>query len=167
MALWLFKQEPDCYPYSQLEADGQTFWDGVSNPLALKHLRACAAGDQVFYYHTGDEKAVVAVMEVGGPPVIDAEDPKVVAVPVKPLRRLAKPVTLAAIKADPVFADWELVKQSRLSVMPVPPELWAKIEAMASGTAVAVAKATPKRATKPSAKTPLKKPVAKKAKPKK
>ena len=62
MALWLFKQEPDCYPYAQLEADGQTFWDGVANPLALKHLRTCAAGDLAFFYHTGDETAVVGVM---------------------------------------------------------------------------------------------------------
>ncbi len=147
MALWLFKQEPDCYPYSQLEADGRTFWDGVANPLALKHLRTCAAGDLVFFYHTGDEKAVVGVMEVTGPPVVDPDDPKEVAVPVKPLRKLATPVTLASIKADPVFAEWELMKQSRLSVMPVPPELWAKVEAMAAGTtAVAVSKPAAKNA---------------------
>ena len=151
MALWLFKQEPDCYPYSQLEADGQTFWDGVANPLALKHLRTCAAGDLAFFYHTGDEKAVVGVMEVTGPPVVDADDPKEVAVPVKPLRKLANPVTLATIKADPVFAEWELVKQSRLSVMPVPPELWAKVEALAAGT-TAVAESKPKAKLKPKAK---------------
>lgn len=133
MALWLFKQEPDCYAYSQLEADGRTNWDGVANPQALKHLRSCAAGDLVFYYHTGKEKAVVGVMEVTGAPVLDADDPTAVAVPVKPVRRLASPVTLAAIKADPAFADWELVKQARLSVMPVPPELWARVEALAAG----------------------------------
>ena len=153
MALWLFKQEPDCYAYSQLEADGRTLWDGVSNALALKHLRACAAGDRAFYYHTGNEKAVVGVMEITGPPVPDVDNPKLVAVPVKPLRRLAKPVTLAAIKADAAFAAWELVTQSRLSVMPVPPDLWAKVEALAAGT-TAVTESKPK-------------PAAKKAKPKK
>jgi len=149
MALWLFKQEPDCYSYSHLEADGHTFWDGVNNPQARNYLRTCAAGDLAFYYHTGKEKAIVGVMEVSGPPVVDAEDASVVAVPVKPLRRLSKPVTLAAIKADDAFANWELVKQARLSVMPVSPELWAKVEAMA-GTIELV-----------------KKPAAKKAKPKK
>ena len=148
MALWLFKQEPDCYPYAQLEADGQTFWDGVANPLALKHLRTCAAGDLAFFYHTGDEKAVVGAMEVTGPPVVDPDDPKEVAVPVKPVRKLANPVTLATIKADPVFAEWELVKQARLSVMPVPPELWAKVEALAAG-ATAVAESKPKAKPKP------------------
>jgi predicted RNA-binding protein with PUA-like domain len=152
MALWLFKQEPDCYAYSQLEVDGSTMWDGVGNPLALKHLRACAAGDLAFYYHTGSEKAVVGVMEVTGLPVPDADDPKRVAVPVKPLRRLAKPVTLAAIKADAAFAAWELVRQARLSVMPVPPDLWAKVEALAAGT-TAVAESEPKPIAKKAAET--------------
>jgi predicted RNA-binding protein with PUA-like domain len=158
MALWLFKQEPDCYPYAQLETDGKTMWDGVANPLALKYLRTCAAGDRAFYYHTGDEKAVVGVMEVTGPPVPNEENPKLVAVPVKPVRKLANPVTLAAIKADAAFAEWELVKQARLSVMPVPPELWAKIEALAGGVTAepepvsrAVAKAKPKPKAKPAA----------------
>lgn len=144
MALWLFKQEPDCYSYSQLEADGQTFWDGVNNPQARNYLRTCVVGDLAFFYHTGKEKAVVGVMEVSGPPVVDAEDASVVAVPVKPLRRLEKPVTLAAIKADDAFAEWELVKQARLSVMPVRPDLWTKIEAMA-GTVLTVKKPTAKK----------------------
>lgn len=132
MALWLFKEEPDCYSFAQLEADGRTFWEGVANPQALKNLRNCAAGDQVLFYHTGKEKAIVGIIEVTAAPVLDAEDPTAVAVPVKPVRRLANPVTLAAIKADAAFANWELVKQARLSVMPVPPDLWAKIEALAA-----------------------------------
>lgn len=153
MALWLFKQEPDSYPYSQLEHDGQTFWDGVANPLAKKYLRACAPGDRVFFYHTGDEKAVVGVMEVTGPPVTDSEDPSEVAVPVKPVHRLANPVTLATIKANPVFATWELVKQPRLSVMPVSPEFWSLIESLAGGASTPSGKPTvkpaPKKPTKP------------------
>lgn len=156
MARWLMKCEPDCYSYADLERDGHTLWDGVANPLALKHLRACAAGDLAFFYHTGDEKAVVGVMEVTGPATPDPNetDPKLVAVPVKAVRKLPAPVTLATIKADDDFADWELVKQARLSVMPVSAELWAKVEALAAGT-TSVAEATPAK-RKPAAKKPAK-----------
>lgn len=134
MAFWLCKSEPDYYSFSALEADGETLWDGVANSLALKHLRAVRPGDQLFFYHTGDEKAIVGVMEASGLPRPDPKeaDEKLVVIPVKPVRRLARPVTLASIKADPAFADWELVKQARLSVMPVSPERWERIEAMAN-----------------------------------
>jgi predicted RNA-binding protein with PUA-like domain len=129
MAFWLFKQEPDCYSYADLERDGVTTWDGVNNPLAQKHLRAVKPGDKVFYYHTGSEKAIVGVMTVSeGPTPVDG---KKVAVQVKAVKKLKNPVTLAAIKADESFADWELVRMSRLSVMPVSAELWKKIEGMA------------------------------------
>jgi predicted RNA-binding protein with PUA-like domain len=136
MAYWLCKSEPNCYAYSDLEADGETLWDGVSNPLAQKHLRSVQPGDLMFFYHTGDEKAIVGVMAVSGPPQPDPRLPeeKTVVVPVKPVRRLPAPVTLAAIKADPMFSDWELVRQARLSVMPVSPERWRRIEAMATGS---------------------------------
>lgn len=156
MAFWLMKCEPGCYSYADLERDGQTVWDGVANPLALKHLRACAPGDLAFFYHTGDEKAIVGVMEVtgGAIPAPGETDPKLVAVPVRAVRRLANPVTLAAVKADKAFADWELVKQARLSVMPVSAERWAKVEALATATAVT---AKPKAAEKPAAKKPTKK----------
>lgn len=130
MAHWLFKQEPDDFSFADLEAAGRTTWDGVSNPVALKHLRAIAAGDTVFYYHTGKEKAVVGVAEVVAGPRPDPKDEKLVVVDIQPVRRLAKPVTLAAIKADPAFAAWELVRIARLSVMPVPAELWQQVEAM-------------------------------------
>jgi predicted RNA-binding protein with PUA-like domain len=125
MAFWLMKQEPEDYSYADLERDGTTTWDGVKNPLALKHLRACAAGDLAFYYHTGKEKAVVGVMEV-----VSVAD----GVPtVRAVRRLAKPVTLATIKADATFAKWELVKQARLSVMPVTKAMWDRVEKHADG----------------------------------
>lgn len=133
MAFWLFKQEPSCYSYADLERDGTTLWDGVANPLALKHLRACRPGDRVFFYHTGKEKAVVGIMEVAGEPAPDADGGKGAAVPVKAVRALAAPVTLAEIKADDRFADWELVTQSRLSVMPCSAARWKLIEAMAAG----------------------------------
>jgi predicted RNA-binding protein with PUA-like domain len=130
MALWLFKEEPDTYSFADLERDGTTTWSGVANPQAQKNLRSIKKGDRVFFYHTGKEKAVVGIMEVTADPTPDPGDSsgKRVAVTVKPLRKLKTPVTLAAIKADKAFAKWELVKQARLSVMPVPEELWAKIE---------------------------------------
>jgi len=132
MAFWLFKEEPDTYSFADLEREGSTIWTGVSNPQAQKNLRSVKKGDRVFFYHTGDEKAVVGVMEVTADPTPDPGDEmgKRVAVTVKPVRKLRTPVTLAAIKADRAFAAWELVKQARLSVMPVPAELWAKIEKM-------------------------------------
>jgi predicted RNA-binding protein with PUA-like domain len=132
MPQWLFKEEPGCYSYTDLERDGSTTWSGVTNALAQKNLRAMKKGDKVFFYHTGNEKAVVGVMEVTADPIPDPEDPagKRVVVAVKPLRKLKSPVTLAAIKADKAFAEWELVRISRLSVMPVPDAIWKKIEAM-------------------------------------
>ncbi|WP_439621683.1 EVE domain-containing protein [Gemmata sp.] len=132
MALYLFKEEPGTYSFADLERDGTTTWSGVKNALAQKHLRAVQKGDRIFFYHTGDEKAVIGVMEATAAAVPDPGDAsgKLVAVTVKPVRKLKKPVTLAAIKADAAFANWELVRQSRLSVMPVPDELWKKIEEM-------------------------------------
>ena len=137
MAFWLFKEEPGSYSFSQLERDGSTTWSGVANALAQKHLRAVAKGDWIFFYHTGNEKAVVGIMEATADAKADPDDQagKRFVVQVKPVRKLEASVTLAAIKADAVFAEWELVRLSRLSVMPVPAELWQKIEAMASGTA--------------------------------
>ena len=135
MAFWLFKQEPDCYSFDDLQKEGSTTWDGVTNALAQKHLRSVKKGDRVLFYHTGDEKAVVGVMQVTSDPTPAPGDEtgKQMVVTVKPLRKLKAPVTLAAIKADPAFAGWELVRMSRLSVMPVSEELWKRIEAMAQG----------------------------------
>ena len=131
--LWLFKQEPDSYSYDRLVAEGQTLWDGVDNPLARKYLRDVKPGDLAYFYHTGKEKAVVGLMEVlSGPlPVPDSDDEKAVAVKVRPHVKLPQPVTLAQIKADPAFADWELVRMSRLSVMPVPLALAKRIDTLA------------------------------------
>lgn len=128
MARWLVKQEPDCYSFSDLERDGETTWDGVKNPLACKHLRAAAVGDEVFFYHTGKEKSVIGIAVVTR--AMTDDEPLLL----KPMRRLATPVSLAAIKADDQFADWELVRQSRLSVMPVPAALWKAVLAMGKGS---------------------------------
>ena len=127
MAFWLFKQEPDEFSYDNLVAAGITTWEGVTNALAQKHLRAVTAGDRVFLYHTGKEKSVVGIMEAVEMH-IDPDNEKFTIVTVKPIRKLKMPVTLADIKADARFAAWELVRISRLSVMPVPHELWQAIE---------------------------------------
>lgn len=131
MAYWLFKQEPSTYNYSRLEKDGRTVWDGVANNLALKHLHAVRKGDRAIFYHTGDEKQAVGIMEIVSDPYPDPKDKSLVVVDVKPAGRMAKPVTLARIKADPAFAKWELVRISRLSVMPVPQKLWDRLMKMA------------------------------------
>jgi predicted RNA-binding protein with PUA-like domain len=132
MALWLFKQEPSCYSFADLEKDGSTTWDGVANAVAQKHLRSVKKGDKVLFYHTGNDKAIVGLMQVTSDPSPDPSDEtgKQVTVAVKPLKKLAKPVPLSAIKADKTFANWELVRISRLSVMPVSEEIWKKIEVM-------------------------------------
>ena len=133
MANWLFKEEPDHYSFEELVRDKRTVWAGVENNLALKHLRSIQKGDRVFYYHTGKEKAVVGVMEIIKGPYPDPkrDDPRLVVVDVKPVRRLDRSVSLAEIKADPKFADFALVRISRLSVMPVTDEQWAEIERLA------------------------------------
>jgi len=138
MSLWLFKQEPDCYSLSDLERDRTTLWDGVTNALARKNLRACKPGDRVFFYHTGKEKAVVGEMEIVGGPRTDSksDDPKNVAVEVKLVRRLKRPVTLAEIKADKLLADWDLVLLPRLSVVPTSREQWQRVLALAANVVV-------------------------------
>lgn len=137
MAHWLFKEEPGTYSFDDLVRDGSTVWSGVTNALAQKHLRAIKKGDRVFFYHTGNEKAVVGIMEATADPAPDPDDEsgKRVVVTLKPVRKLKTPVTLAVIKADSAFAQWELIRIARLSVMPVPEAIWAKIEklGLASG----------------------------------
>ena len=130
MASWLFKEEPDHYSFDDLARDKRSVWAGVENNLALKHLRSVKQGDRVLYYHTGKEKAVVGVMEVVKGPYRDParDDDRFVVVDVKPVRRLDRPVTLAKIKSNPKFADFALVRISRLSVMPVTDAQWAEIE---------------------------------------
>jgi predicted RNA-binding protein with PUA-like domain len=132
MARWLVKEEPEHYAYSQLEKDGGTVWAGVKNPLAQKHLRSIRKGDRIFYYHTGKEKAVVAIARASGDAYPDPKDAsgKAFVVDIVPEKRLANPVTLAAVKADGAFAAFPLVRMSRLSVMPVSEDEWSRIEAI-------------------------------------
>lgn len=130
MAYWLFKEEPDHYSLEDLFRDKRTVWDGVENNLALKHLRSVQKGDLVLFYHTGQVKSVVGVMEVVKGPYRDpkGDDARFVVVDVKPVRRLDRPVSLAEIKSNPKFAEFALVRNSRLSVMPVTAALWQEIE---------------------------------------
>ena len=127
---WLFKEEPSCYSYADLEKDGSTWWTGVNNALARQHLRKIEVGDRVLYYQSGKERAIVGEMRVVAGPESDpkSDDPKSVRVNVEPVKRWDSPVTLAQIKEDPLFADWELVRISRLSVMPVSAEQWQRLE---------------------------------------
>ena len=129
---WLFKAEPTHYSYDDLARDGKTSWTGVRNPLAQKHLRSVAKGDRIFFYHTGDEKSVIGVMKAEAAAYPDPADKngKLYAVDVAPVKKLKTPVTLAAIKADKAFASFPLVRMSRLSVMPVSDQEWARIEKM-------------------------------------
>lgn len=128
MAFWLFKEEPDEYCFADLVRDGSTVWNGVSNALARQHLRQVRAGDRILYYHTGNQKAIVGEMRATADAVLgSAEDAKDVTVRVEPVGPLPNPVTLARIKAEPLLADWELVRLPRLSVMPVTATQWKRV----------------------------------------
>ena len=133
MARWLLKTEPDTYNWDALARDKKTAWDGVANALALKHMRTMKKGDLALIYHTGDERAAIGIAEITSNPYADPneQDERLVVVDLKPKQKLPQPVTLADIKADPAFAGWDLLRISRLSVVPVPDALWKRIEAMA------------------------------------
>lgn len=131
MAYWLMKSEPGSYSWNDLVRDGKTMWDGVRNNAARLHLRAMKAGDEAFFYHSMDERAVVGLMKIIGTCQPDGADGSWVKVPVEPARPLARPVTLAEIKAEPRLAKMELIRQSRLSVAPVRDEEWKLILGMA------------------------------------
>jgi predicted RNA-binding protein with PUA-like domain len=130
MAYWLFKEEPDHYSFADLERDGSTLWDGVSNNLALKNLRQVRPGDRVLFYHTGKEKAVVGEMLVLTEPKNQPQTNghRSVSVEVAPVRRLSQPISLSRIKEDPALKDWDLVRLPRLSVMPVTAAQWKRID---------------------------------------
>ena len=123
---WLAKQEPSSYNLSSLKKDKKTVWDGVHNNLALKHINAMKKGDLILFYHSGDEKQVVGIMEVTSKPYPnpDEKNDRFVVVDVKYKKELKNPVTLAEIKKQKKFKNWELLRISRLSVMPVPKEIW-------------------------------------------
>jgi predicted RNA-binding protein with PUA-like domain len=132
---WLFKTEPSAYSFAQLEADRRTVWDGVKNALALRHLSAVAKGDEVLFYHTGDEKAVVGTATVtrGSYPDPKQKDAKLLVVDLEAGRALPRPVTLAEMRANGKLAGFDLLRLPRLSVMPVSAAQWTEILRMARG----------------------------------
>jgi len=129
MNRWLVKTEPGTYSFADLERDGRTVWDGVTNALALKHLRAMRKGDRLFVYHTGDEKSIVGIAEALSDPYPDPKqkDDRLVVVEIGPRERLMRPVALAEVKAHKELATWELARLARLSVMPVTAQQWATV----------------------------------------
>jgi predicted RNA-binding protein with PUA-like domain len=133
LAYWLLKTEPGTYSWDDLVRDKQTTWDGVTNATALIHIRAMKKNDLALVYHTGDEKAVVGIAQIASNPYPDpkADDEKLVVFDLKPKRKLTSPVSLSTIKADRTFAGWDLLRIGRLSIVPVPETMWARIEALA------------------------------------
>ncbi len=129
MNYWLVKSEPFKYSWDQFVKDGKTHWDGVRNYAARNNLKAMAKGDHVFFYHSNEGLAIVGIAEVVKTAYQDptTDDPNWVVVDLKPYKALPKPVTLETIKADPTFADMDLVRLSRLSVGTVKTDVYKKI----------------------------------------
>ena len=131
MAYWLLRSEPDAYSWDDLVRDGATEWNGVRNYTARNFLKEMQPGDYAIFYHSNTEKAAVGVMEMTRAWQPDGDDGKWASVAVKPVEKLAKPVTLADIKAEPRLAQIEVLRQSRLSVTPVRDAEWAVLLEMA------------------------------------
>jgi len=135
MNYWILKTEPSTYSFDDLRREQTTVWDGVKNPVALKHLRAMQHGDEVLVYHTGDEKAVVGRARVTKAAYPDPKQkhPRLVVVELTAGARLPAPVTLATIRADAKFRDLPLVRMPRLSVQPVSAEQWKRLLQLGGG----------------------------------
>lgn len=129
MNKWLLKSEPTVYSYSDLEKDKKTRWDGVTSPGGLFQIKQVKKGDLAFIYHTGDEKQVVGIGEIISDPYVDpkAGNPKIFVFDIKPKQKLKNPVTLEQVKADKRFKESRLVTEGRLSVQPMPDNLWDAI----------------------------------------
>jgi predicted RNA-binding protein with PUA-like domain len=130
-AYWLLKTEPSTYSFSDLQKQKETRWDGVKNPVALRHMREAAVGDRAFIYHTGDEKAVVGECEIVKAAYPDPKNDALSVVDIRSGAPLAKPVTLAELKREASFADSPLVRQGRLSFVPLTAAQYRRIHEMA------------------------------------
>lgn len=128
-AYWILKTEPSTYAFADLRREGRARWDGIANAVALKHLRSMRRGDRALVYHTGEEKRLVGLATVASDPYPDpaGTDERAAVVDLEPDEPLERPVTLAEVKADPAFAELGLVRVPRLSVVPVPAPLWARL----------------------------------------
>lgn len=133
MRYWLVKTEPEEYSYDDLERQRRDMWDGVRNALAQRHLREMKPGDQVLVYHSGKERAIVGVAQVVSNPYPDPTDGagRSSTVDISPMGRLHRPISLAEVKQVSDFAEWELVRLPRLSVMPVPEGIWQRLMQLA------------------------------------
>jgi predicted RNA-binding protein with PUA-like domain len=129
MTYWLLKSEPQDYSYTDLKQAERTVWNGVKNPLALKYLRTMQPTDEALFYHTGKERRVVGIAQILSLPYPDPalDDPKLVVVDIRAVRSLPQPVTLAQIKQSGNFADFDLIRLPRLSVVPVSAQYWQQI----------------------------------------
>ncbi|BAY45551.1 hypothetical protein SAMD00079811_31560 [Scytonema sp. HK-05] len=135
MAYWLLKTEPEEYSYCDLERDGTTVWEGVSNSLALKHLRTMEIGDLALIYHTGKERRVIGVAQIVSQPYPDPklDDAKRVVVQVRAVRRVQEPITLTQIKQDGNFEGFDLLRLARLSIVPVSESHWQRLLQLTNG----------------------------------
>ena len=133
MNIWLLKTEPSVYGWDDLARDGRTMWDGVTQPLALKYLRLIEEGDVAIIYHTGDERACIGTAQVVRGAYMNPEhdDPKLAVCDIALGQKWKKPVTLAQIKAHPQLQGWDLIRLSRLSVVPTSAEQMQVLEEMA------------------------------------
>lgn len=130
---WLMKSEPDAYSWDDLLAEGEGTWDGVRNHRAANNLRAMQVGEQAFFYHSNIGREIVGIAEISLSGIADPSDPegKWAAVKVRPVRKLARPVTLSEVKANPALAEMELVRLSRLSVAELTEREWNEVLRMA------------------------------------
>ena len=135
VSYWLFKSDPDHYSFASLVRDKKAVWDGVSNNLALKHIRDIRRGDEVMIYHSGDERAIVGLAQVLTNPYPDPQqkDSKLVVVDIAARSPLTHPVSLEQIKKEAKLKDFDLVRLPRLSVMPVSSAQWNILLKMAKG----------------------------------
>ena len=133
MAYWILKTEPTTYSFERLVKEKTAVWDGVTNPVALKNIRSMQKGDELMIYHTGDEKAVVGLASVASAPYADPKAAALTVVDIEAGKALARPVTLAEIRAEPAFKDMALVRMPRLSVVPASDAQWKKLLQMAGG----------------------------------
>lgn len=129
---WLFKEEPSSYSFDALVKDGGTTWTGVKNPVAQRHLRSVKKGDKIFYYHTGNEKAIVGIARASTDAYQDPADKtgRAYVVDIEPVSRSKHQVTLATLKAHPAFASHPIARVPRLSVMPISPSEWQIVETL-------------------------------------
>ena len=127
MAHWILKTEPSAYSFDRLVREKTARWDGVTNPVALKNIRAMQRGDELMIYHTGDEKAVVGLAAVASAPYPDPKDAKLAVVDIRAGKALRRPVPLGDIRKEPVLKDLALVRMPRLSVVPTTDAQWRKL----------------------------------------